>query len=310
MWSGFRTYNSRASLLWVAGLGALVVGLAVLIEGPDGGSWAGGAAMFLAIATFAALASVETVRGILRRSINARILTVVFGAVALYYVVRTVVFLVYGETSEEFLQGFGTATTTLINIVYLTLAAISLSVLQWESAGPGPGRSRADDGGAVIGRTKFAGIATDWLRRAECNADPLVLVLLEVDNLEHINIALGNDFGDKVIRSVERVTSESVPTASLVSSQSSTRFAVLTAPPAIGQERAIAERIHTALAEAPVDAAEGLRAIATFGVASTKTSGYSFAALMAAAVVGLKQAELAGPGTIEVARIAEVLDPA
>jgi len=310
MWSGFRTYNSRASLLWVAGLGALVVGLAVLIEGPDGGSWAGGAAMFLAIATFAALASVETLRGILRRSINARILTVVFGAVALYYVVRTVVFLVYGETSEEFLQGFGTATTTLINIVYLTLAAISLSVLQWESAGPGPGRSRADDGGAVIGRTKFAGIATDWLRRAECNADPLVLVLLEVDNLEHINIALGNDFGDKVIRSVERVTSESVPTASLVSSQSSTRFAVLTAPPAIGQERAIAERIHTALAEAPVDAAEGLRAIATFGVASTKTSGYSFAALMAAAVVGLKQAELAGPGTIEVARIAEVLDPA
>ena len=296
MWSGFRTYNSRASLLWVAGLGALVVGLAVLIEGPDGGSWAGGAAMFLAIATFAALASVETVRGILRRSINARILTVVF--------------LVYGETSEEFLQGFGTATTTLINIVYLTLAAISLSVLQWESAGPGPGRSRADDGGAVIGRTKFAGLATDWLRRAECNADPLVLVLLEVDNLEHINIALGNDFGDKVIRSVERVTSESVPTASLVSSQSSTRFAVLTAPPAIGQERAIAERIHTALAEAPVDAAEGLRAIATFGVASTKTSGYSFAALMAAAVVGLKQAELAGPGTIEVARIAEVLDPA
>jgi len=310
MWSGFRTYNRRSSLLWVAGLGAVVVGLAVLIEGPDGGSWAGAPAMFVAIGTYAALASAETLRGLLRRSINARILTVVFGAVALYYVVRTVVFLVFGETSQEFLQGFGTATTTLINIVYLTLAAISLSVLQWENAGSAPGRSRADDGSAVVGRTKFAGLASDWLRRAECNGDPLVLVLLEVDNLEHINIALGNDFGDKVIRSVERVTSESVPTASLVSAQSTTRFAVLTAPPAIGQERAIAERIHTALAEAPVDAAEGIRAIATFGVASTKTSGYSFAALMAAAVVGLKQAELAGPGTIEVARIAEVLDPA
>jgi len=310
MWSGFRSYNGRSSLLWVAGLGAIVVGLTVLVEGPDGGSWAGAAAMFVAIGTYATLASVETLRGVLRRSINARILTVVFGAVALYYVVRTVVFLVFGETSEEFLQGFGTATTTLINIVYLTLAAISLSVLQWETAGSGPRRSRADDGSAVVGRSKFADLSADWLRRAECNGDPLVLVLLEVDNLEHINIALGNDFGDKVIRSVERVTSESVPTASLVSSQSSTRFAVLTAPPAIGQERAVAERIHTALAEAPVDAAEGIRAIATFGVASTKTSGYSFAALMAAAVVGLKQAELAGPGTIEVARIAEVLDPA
>ena len=309
MWSGFRAYNGRANLLWVTGLGALVVGAAVLVEGPDGGSWAGATAMLLAIGVFAALASAETLRGILRRSINARILTVVFAAVSLYYLVRTVVFIVFGENSVEFSEGFGTATTTLINIVYLTLAAISLSVLQWETAGSTKRQSRADDGSAFMRRSKFAELATDWLRRAECNGDPLVLVLLEVDNLDHINIALGNEFGDKVIRSVESVTADSVPTASLLSTQSTRRFAVLTAPPAIGQERAVAERIHTALAEAPVDAAENIRAIATFGVATTKTSGYAFAELMAAAAVGLKQAELAGPGTIEVARIAEVITP-
>jgi len=310
MWNGFRSYNGRASLLWASAIGAAVVGIAVLVGGPDGGSWAGGEVMFVAIGAFAALASAESLRGVLRRSINARILSVVFGAVSLYYVLRTLVFLMFGESSVEFTVGFGTATTTLINIVYLTLAAISLSVLQWEATGSGQRSSRSDDDSAVVERARFTALASDWLRRAECNGDPLVLVLLEVDNLDHINIALGSDFGDKVIRSVERITSDSVPTASIIGAQSSRRFAVITAPPAIGQGRAVAERIHTALAEAPVDAAEGIRAIATFGVATTTTSGYSFAALMAAAVVGLKQAELAGPGTIEVARIAEALDTA
>ena len=309
MWAGFRSYNDRKSMLWIVGAGSAVVGLAVIVEGAEGGSWAGGEAMFIAIAAFAALASAETLRGVLRRSINARILTVVFGAVALYYALRTVVFLAAGEASTEFTQGFGTATTTLINIVYLTLAAISLSVLQWEAVATRKNGQRGGTGTAVLGRSQFALIASDWLRRAEMNKDPLVLVLLDVDNLDHINIALGNDFGDKVIRSVERSALDSVPTASIVASLSTRRFAVLTSPPGIGEERAVAERIHTALAEAPVESSEGIRAIATFGVASTKTSGYSYTGLLEAAALALKQTEASGSESIEVARIAEVPEP-
>jgi GGDEF domain-containing protein len=278
MWSGARSFNERRPLLWVVGIAVTVVALSAELRGPDGGAWAGAAEMFIAITVFAAFAGLETLRGRLRRLVNGRILAVVFLGVALFYLLRSCVFLVFGEASHVFLDYFGTANTTLVNIVFITLAAIAMSVLQSER---GSMRAPLDIGAqtAIVGvlpRVLFEEQAQDWLRRAEVSGDSLTLAVINVENLEHVNIALGAEYGDRSVRAVGIVTRDNVPTTSLVGSVSSRRFAVLTPTPPVGEPRQIGERVLTALAEAPIDASVGVRPVAAFGVVATGGAGYEY----------------------------------
>ena len=292
MWTGCRVYNDKRPLLWLVAVVSVVVLLAVLLRGPDGGSWAGAAENYLAIAGFAFAAALTTLRGALRPRINARILTVVFFAVAGYYLGRTAVFLVYGEQSSQFLDFFGTVNTTLLNIAFLTLASISFSVLQSERT-PDQRREKASDRAGVAGVAPprlFEQQADDWLRRARRSDEPLTLVLLEVQNLDEMNNALGSDFGDRAIQTVGWVTRDNVPTASLVGRLAPRLFAVLTPTPPVGAPGSVAERVMTALAENPIDEIEGVRAIAAFGVANTVSAGYDYAALTGAADAELRDA--------------------
>jgi diguanylate cyclase (GGDEF)-like protein len=289
MWAGCRVFNGLRPLLWVALAVASVVLLATILRGPDGGSWAGAAENYVAIALFAGAAAFTTLRGALRARVNARILTVVLFAVAGYYLGRAVVYLVYGETSVEFESYFGTVNTTLLNIGFLTIASIAFSVLQSERT-PDQEREKSSTRGGIAGiapRRLFEEQADDWLRRAHRLDESLTLALFEVQNLDQMNIALGSDFGDRAIQTVGWVTRDNVPTTSLVGRVASRRFVVLTATPAVGSPRAVAERVMTALAENPIDEIEGVRAFAEFGVATTAEFGYRYADLARAAADAL-----------------------
>jgi diguanylate cyclase (GGDEF)-like protein len=291
MWSGARVYNGRKPLLWVAGLSALVVLLAVLAFGAEGGEWAGAPVEYIAISVFAAATALTTLRGELRLRVDARILTVVFSAVAVFYAARSVVYFAYGESSVQFLVYFGTGTTTLLNIGFVTLAAISFSVLQSERT-PDQRRQSASDRAGVAGvasRSLFEQQAEDWLRRARRNDDALTLAVIEVQNLDQMNLALGSEYGDRAIQTVGWFTRDNVPTTSIVGRLGQRRFAVLTPSPAVGEPRDIAERVMTAIAENPIDEIEGVRAIAAFGVASTAEAGYDYAALARSAVDSLDE---------------------
>lgn len=288
MWAGCRVYNGQRPLLWLVVAVSALVFLAAIVRGPDGGSWAGAAENYIAIALFAAAAAVTALRGTLRARANARILAVVLLAVTVYYLGRTVAFLVYGESSVQFESYFGTVNTTLLNIAFLTMAAISFSVLQTQRT--------PDQRETTSGQTEIPGItprrlfeqqADDWLRRAHRSDESLAFVLLEVQNLDQMNIALGSDFGDRAIQTVGWVTRDNVPTTSLVGRVASRRFVVLTATPSVGGARAVAERVMTALAENPIDEIEGVRAIAEFGVATTADEGYDYAQLARSAAAGL-----------------------
>lgn len=286
MWAGCRVFNGHRPWLWVVGIVAVAVFLAVVLRGPGGGGWAGAAEMFLAISVLAAAAAVETVRGALRPRINARILTVVLAAVSAFYLARAIAFLGYGESSEVFVSYFGTVTTTLLNIGFLTLASISFSVLQSERS-PDQRREKASDRGSMAGIASdrlFEQQAVDWLRRAHRSDEALTLAIFDVENLDQMNIALGSEFGDRAIQTVGWVTRDNVPTASIVGRLTPRRFAVLTPTPSVGRDRFVAERVMTALAENPIDEIEGIRAIAAFGVASTRDVGYDYAELTHAAI--------------------------
>ena len=286
MWAGCRVFNGQRAWLWLVAAVAVFVLLAVVVRGPDGGGWAGAAEMFISIGALSAAAAYTTMRGALRPRINARILTVVFASVAAFYLARTIAFLAFGESSVQFVSYFGTVNTTLLNIGFLTLASISFSVLQSERS-PDQRREKASERLSIPGVSTdrlFEQQATDWLRRAHRADEDLTLVIFDVENLDQMNNALGSEFGDRAIQTVGWVTRDNVPTTSLVGSLSPRRFAVLTPTPPIGRARSVAERVLTALAENPIDEIEGIRAVASFGVAGTGEAGYEFADLTRIAI--------------------------
>ncbi|WP_165064681.1 GGDEF domain-containing protein [Marisediminicola senii] len=303
MWSGCRLCNGRTSLSAVSLALSAVTTLAVLVDGPTGGEWAGAVTMFSCVSIFGALAGAETLRGAMRRNQHARVLTVVFWIVAVFYLARTVVFIAAGEDSDLFDDWFGTVITTIVTILLVIVASISMSVIQGERIGSKyrkhSAESPARDG--ILPMSEFTACAEDWILRAERQQVPLALVLLEVENLEDINIAYGRDRGDEVIREVGRVTSFSVPPATLIGQFDSHRFAVLTTASGDREAAAIAERLHDALVETALPQADFIRALASYGVANTDTSGYVFAPLLAAANHALAQATLSGAGSVSAA---------
>jgi diguanylate cyclase (GGDEF)-like protein len=150
----------------------------------------------------------------------------------------------------------------------------------------------------VSDRIHFEQQAGDWLVRAKRDKEQLVLLTLAVDGLGHINSAFGKEFGDDTIYTVGRITCRYAPGAALIAHTGGGRFLMLTTSPTIGSPKTIAERIQTALVETPVDRIKGIRAIATFGVASTEEAGYELSELATLATGALNEAKTIQPGTI------------
>jgi diguanylate cyclase (GGDEF)-like protein len=301
MWSGTRQFNERKALRYVTVPASILVGGFVLLEGPTGGGWAGAVPMFLGVAAFATLAGIETVRGVLRRSLNARVLTVVFWGVALFYLLRTVVILVDGSDGDIFNRYWGTVSTTFVTIVFVILAAISMSVLSASRRTRGGDAARGSGDSTIAGvfdKQEFEQAARDWLLRAKRDRDALVLLYLDVANLEHMNTAFGRTYGDQAVYAVGRIAVEHSPSASIVGHIRGKRFALLTTVPSVGSPAVVAERLHTALVEIPIDPVEGIRAIATCGLGLTEIAGYDFADLQKTTLDALSQAESTGPGEI------------
>jgi diguanylate cyclase (GGDEF)-like protein len=305
LWVGSRVYNERTrSLVWIALVGPVVVFAATLVMGPDGGPWAGAGVMYLVIVVFAGLAAVESLRGHLLRTINGRVLAIVFIIVAGFYFLRMLVFFIAGEQSEAFLVYFGTSTTTFVAIALVIVAAIAMSVLQPASgtdSGREGRRAGAPDILGVSSLEHFDEQAHDWLARARRDRDPLVFLELGLENYEDIATTFGWGLADAAVTAVGRAACQNAPAAAIVGYLGDERFVVLTTAPAFGSAADIAGAIQTALVENPVDPTLGVRATASFGIATTEASGYELDALESAARAALDEARSDESGSVRTA---------
>ena len=305
MWAGCRAYNGLRSLAWVAIVTSNVVAIAGLIQGPAGGYWTGAGPLFISIIAFGALAGYETARGNLRRNVDARALTIVFWVVSIYYLFRFIAFIAAGPESEVFRLYFGTETTTFAAIILVIVAAIAMTAIQPVSTSRNRNAAPAARGRTIPGVVdddQFENQAADWLVRARRDKESLVLLAMSVDGLEHINSAFGREFGEQTIYAVGRTACENSPSAALIAHTGGGRFVILTSAPAIGSAASVAEKLQTALVETPVDAAKGIRALATYGIATTDDLGYDLIGLTTAATTALLDAQAdSQPGAIRLA---------
>jgi diguanylate cyclase (GGDEF)-like protein len=301
MWSGCRQYNDRSSALGISLAGAVTTALAALLPGADGGDWAGSEIEFAAVAIFSALAGVETSRFRMRRSVTARMLSVVFWGVCIYFSIRLVALLTVGENGALFTDYFGTVSATFVSITLVVLAAVSMSVLTTNRSVRGAGDIAAAEAPSlpgVLSAPDFDQHAEAWLLRAQRDRDPLVFLLVDIANLDDMNTAFGRSYGDEAIRAVARICVRTLPSAAIVGHLRGKSFLILTSAPAVGNEVVVAERLHTALVESPIDPIEGIRAVASCGLASTRTTGYAYTALRSQAAAALVSAKEAGAGAI------------
>ncbi|WP_166404692.1 GGDEF domain-containing protein [Labedella endophytica] len=306
VWAGCRAYNGRRPLILVVLAGIVAAAVAVLLRGPDGGEWAGGAEMLALVALFALLAGIEGLSGAMSTRVNARSLAVVMLVVAAFYVARCVGLILFGPYSDTFRTYFGTSLATFITILFTVSSAVAMTSLQVERAYsdrpvPGP-RER---GGAfsigVLATDAFEDGARDRIDRARRRSSSVALILIRIDGLKEINTAFGRATGDAALQTVATVLRTVTPTSAVLGRQRSANFAVLAMVSEPQATREIAEAILAEIVEARLEGASDIRLSASIGVADSFTVAFDFDKLREAALVALDRARDAGGNRVETA---------
>ncbi|MDO9398072.1 MAG: GGDEF domain-containing protein [Herbiconiux sp.] len=303
IWSGARVFNGRSSLVWVTLVAGGLVAVFTGIEGPDAGAWAGSTGLFIGLSVFSGLGGAETMRSRMRRNLNARILSFCLWIVCAFYVLRTSIFVTQGPESAVFREYFGSEVTTIITIVMVLLATVSMSILQAERSGA---RALGD---VTVGVHSVVGVLSaasfmqqwaDWVERASFHGDRLAMIAMDVDNLPQMNTAFGRAFGDTAIRSVAQIVRHYAPTTSLLGHTGAGRFVIVVVTTAPNEAEQLAIRLQTALVDEPIDPQQSLRATASFGVVDTDTFGYGLPVLRRALDDATLRARDEGGNRIEV----------
>ena len=210
MWLGCLRFNGGR-----LGIPSLVVALAVagavvtaLVQGPRPGGWQGAVWMFVALTVLAALGALECAHGAMRRSRTSWALAVVLGVQAVWYVPRTVVFLLAGPDSTVFVTWFGTTAGSVLTVTLTIVALVVTSVLRASRAGM-RGHDRAvvrAASGAILRAEAFRSELRDLVERAELRNELVGVIAVRIDDLDQISTA----FGSEVARAVTAAWREGV----------------------------------------------------------------------------------------------------
>ncbi|WP_127792749.1 diguanylate cyclase domain-containing protein [Agromyces sp. LHK192] len=296
LWAGCRAYNGRRDLVWVALVGAVLVGLAAIVERSREDGWAGGAAMFIAIAVFAALGAAESLRAPMRENWTARGLTVMFLFVAAYYALRAAAFVVAGPDDPWFRAFLGTEAAGFVLISLIIVSVISMVVLQSERV-PRPIAARAAElylPGDVLAPVAFRRIVEDWLDRSAFHDEQLVFSVVRLDGLGPINTAFGRSAGaafvDRFTADVRRHTAPN----SAVGWLSEGELAIVAPFARLDDARRNALAMQGGLRERPIEGVQGLRMSASIGLAGSDAFGHDYDRLLTAASEAVDQAAASG----------------
>ncbi|MEU2198698.1 hypothetical protein [Isoptericola sp. NPDC019482] len=253
IWSGARARAGRRSLLWVVTASAAVVALAALVDGPDGGPWAGGLPYLLGVAGWSLLAAVEFLgrsgRGG-RPAPEATALGITCAAAGAYYAARAVVFAAGGPGSVAFERWFSTTTTTLVNLVLVLVGAFAMMALRTRETTVAAavrfdpvlgtrtpahlGRTVADPGGRAAG-------------------GPVRVVVLRCVDGAAVRDAFGHEGRDAAWAHLADVVLRLLPAGGAAGSDTTVRDEVIVVlPDAVDDARWVAD-VRRELLERPVD---------------------------------------------------------
>lgn len=285
MWLGCRAFNGRR-MDWPASLvagGVLAAAVAVAVEGPDGGDWAGAVWMFVGLLAFAAAGAVECLRGALREARTAWVLGAVLGFQALYYVSRTTAFLTSGPDSALFQNAFGTIPTSFLTVVLTIVAVVSTSVLR-ASRAPMRGYLRRSAVGVpkdgILPGDSFADALANLCERAAWRGEIVGVTAVRIDDLEQISTAFGSEVARAVTDTWRTGVRRHAPTNALVAEDGETGLFVGAVLDTAIEARRQAGAIYRGLFDDLGKVGGGVIPVVGVGIALSEAVGYEPGALM------------------------------
>jgi GGDEF domain-containing protein len=288
LWVGSRSYNGRALAVsaWIVAGAAIATFLAALLAGPDGGDWAGALVMFVSLAVLAALGSIESRRSGMGRSGSTIPLTLVLGVQAVFYVARSIVFVVVGPEDEFFVTWFGSVTTSFLTMILTIVAVVSMSVLR---AGQSRLRGRGDsttllmDANGLYDDESFETLFSDLTRRAAAFSERIAVIAVRLDDLPQIATAFGSVEAQDIARAWHVGARRYAPTSAIVGHAGTTSVVVALQPSSIGDARRVASRIHRRLLDDFGTIGTSVVPVLGVGIAVSDIAGYDSDALLVAA---------------------------
>lgn len=296
IWSGCRSFNGRRSLVWVAMAAGVATAAAAVVEGPDAGDWAGAHVWLLGVGVFSVLGVAETFTGSMRNDANARGLSVVLVVEAALFLTRFVVLVAWGTEHVVFRSYLGTATTSIVTIVLMVVAAVTMSVMRADASPRARigATARLFSRRGLICADSFEQILADRLDRSADREEAVALVHLQIDDLGEIAIAFGRSAADLVLGDFVARVRRTAPASAIVGDAGSGRIDVAVSGMSPGEEIALATALRRAVLDIDVPDLPGAKVTASIGTASTHTSGYDAAALSEAARAACAEASVEG----------------
>lgn len=312
-WSGSRVRNGHRPLFLVVAASGVLVALAALARGPEGGPWAGASLYFLGVAAFAAAAAIEMQRGRHHNELGSMTLTVVFSIQSAYYLTRLFALTVFGAESTFFTEAVGSSVTAVVSMILIIVLSATMAMMRAERTRAGT--ALFDDYGSagttehgVLRAESFHHVVGDWLERCKVHGEQLALIHLGLDNLDEINAAFGRAHGDEVLKRFTTVVRHHGPPHSDIGQAGTGRLVVAVPMADSGEAVAAVATLQTRLLDEPIPELKGLRPTLSVGVALSGDWGYHFRPLSTAARIACDQASAAGGNRVIVASSAEV-DP-
>lgn len=279
MWLGCRRFNGRRMTWASLGVIAAVIAAAmsVVVQGEDGGDWAGAVWMFVALVVFAGAGAVECLRGALRESRTALVLGAVLGFQSLYYVLRTAVFVTSGPESPLFQAGFGTISTSFLTVMLTIVAVVITSVLRATRA-PMRGHLRpasasgASDG--ILDAPSFSRLLRDLSARAAWRSEIVAVTAVRIDDLEQISTAFGSEVAGAVTEAWRTGVRRHAPTNANVAEDGPTGLVVAVVVASAQEARRQAGTIYRGLFDDLGRVGGGVIPVVGVGVSLSDAAGY------------------------------------
>jgi len=140
------------------------------------------------------------------------------------------------------------------------------------------------------------------LARTQRNGSGLSVVLLDLDDFKHVNDTLGHDTGDRVLVAVAGVFEQVLRASDVVGRIGGEEFCVLLPDTLMHAAMEVAERLRVAIQGLEVQSERGLaRPTASFGVATCRDEGESFATIVKRADAAVYRAKAAGRNQVSAA---------
>lgn len=268
VWAAARSLRGRATTWWQLAIAPLVVLVASSLDDPADDIWAGGPFFLSGMAVMLGLSAYELATmlraGLGQATARAQIrftlwsLTLTSGMVALYYLLRAVVFVAVGPDDDLFRAAFGSQATTLITLVMLVVVTFSMSEMSHvEQTTDLHEQATHDDLTGVLNRSEFLRRAGAFVAHGSA-----AVVAADLDGFKALNDGHGHAAGDAALMRFATVAREVVGDGGLVGRLGGDEFALLV--PVASDARETVGRIRARYADGGAD---GPLPTISFGIA-------------------------------------------